>query len=49
MSMGTISGNISVFLHCKKLKVCLTADKAAMENPQLLMDLIYENLDEVLG
>lgn len=33
VSMGTVTGNISVFLHCKKLKICLTTDKAAMEHP----------------
>lgn len=48
-AMGTQSGNISVLSHCKKLKISLTADRAAIPNTELLMELIYENLDDILG
>jgi hypothetical protein len=33
MSYHTMSGSISVFTHCKKVKIGLTADKAVMKHP----------------
>lgn len=39
--MGTMAGAISVFTHCKKVKIGVTADVAAIKNLDKLMDLIH--------
>lgn len=48
-AMCTMSGGISVFSHCKNLKIGITADEAAMKHPQELMDILYQELDQVCG
>lgn len=30
---GTMSGSISIFSHCQKIKICLSVDKAVMRHP----------------
>ena len=41
---GTMSGSISIFSHCQKIKICLSIDKAVMRHPSDLMEIIYSNL-----
>lgn len=46
-AMCTMSGSISVFSHCKRIKIGITADAAAIKHPQLLMDIFYDELNQV--
>jgi hypothetical protein len=42
VSIKTLSESFSLFTHCKRVKICVTADKSVIKHPQLLMDIIYE-------
>lgn len=49
VAMCTMSGSFTVFCHNKKVKLGISADAAAMKDPQDFMEIVYRNLDEVCG
>jgi WS/DGAT C-terminal domain len=41
-ALKTVCGGISIISHADVVKICISTDKAVMEHPQLLMDIITE-------
>ncbi len=45
----SIVGSFSIISHADVVKVGVTMDKAVMKDPKIIMKMLLENLDEVLG
>lgn len=41
-ALKTCCGGISILSHADTIKICVSTDKAVMEHPQILMDLITD-------
>lgn len=48
-ALKTLMGGISIFSYVDRIKIGIIADKACIENPKDLIDIIHKNLDIALG